>query len=256
MNVLRAYYHCPSCQSGFLPKDQELDVVGVSLSLGVRRMMGRVGGKESFEQRCEDMQELAGVVVKTKHVERISEKLGTQIEALRKQERESALSGKVVPLLPAVPKPYIAIDGTGVPMLPRETEGRRGKEESGKAKTREAKIGCVFTQTSLDEEGYPIWDEGSTTYVGAIEGAEAFGRRIYADAIRRGPGQAEKVIVLGDGAALDLGNCGVALSLRHADCGSLSCPRTFGQSGQSRLWAHQHPGQTMGSGMLETTRRR
>jgi len=200
VNVLRAYYHCPSCQSGFLPKDQELDVVGVSLSPGVRRMMGRVGGKESFEHGREDMQELAGVVVKTKHVERISEELGTQIEALRKQERESVLSGKVVPLLPAVPKLYIAIDGTGVPMVPRETEGRRGKEESGKAKTREAKIGCVFTQTSLDEEGYPIRDEGSTTYVGSIEGAEASGRRIYAEAIRRGLGQAEMVIVLGDGA--------------------------------------------------------
>jgi hypothetical protein len=200
VNVLRAYYHCRSCQSGFLPKDQELDVVGVSLSPGVRRMMGRVGGKESFEQGREDMQELAGVVVKTKHVERISEELGTQIEALRKQERESVLSGKVVPLLPAVPKLYIAIDGTGVPMVPRETEGRRGKEESGKAKTREAKIGCVFTQTSLDQEGYPIRDEGSTTYVGSIEGAEASGRRIYAEAIRRGLGQAEMVIVLGDGA--------------------------------------------------------
>jgi hypothetical protein len=200
VNVLRAYYHCPSCQSGFLPKDQELDVVGVSLSPGVRRMMGRVGGKESFEQGREDLEELAGVVVKTKHVERISEELGTQIEALCKQERESVLSGKVVPLLPAVPKLYIAIDGTGVPMVPRETEGRRGKEESGKAKTREAKIGCVFTQTSLDEEGYPIRDEGSTSYVGAIEGVEAFGRRIYAEAIRRGLGQAEKIIVLGDGA--------------------------------------------------------
>jgi hypothetical protein len=180
VNVLRAYYHCPSCQSGFLPKDHELDVIGVSLSPGVRRMMGRVGGKESFEQGPEDMQELAGVVVKTKHVERISEELGIQIEALQKQERESVLSGKVVPLLPTVCKLYIAIDGTGVPMVPRETDRRRGKEESGKAKTREAKIGYVFTQTSLDEAGFPIRDEGSTTYVGAIEEAEAFGRRIYA----------------------------------------------------------------------------
>jgi hypothetical protein len=85
-------------------------------------------------------------------------------------------------------------------MVLRETAGRRGKEESGKAKTPEAKIGCVFTQTSLDEEGYPIRDEGSTPYVGAIEGAEATGRRIYAEPIRRGLGQAEKVIVLGDGA--------------------------------------------------------
>ena len=247
VNVLRAYYHCPSCQSGFLPKDQELDVVGVSLSPGVRRMMGRVGGKESFEHGREDMQELAGVVVKTKHVERISEELGTQIEALRKQERESVLSGKVVPLLPAVPKLYIAIDGTGVPMVPRETEGRRGKEESGKAKTREAKIGCVFTQTSLDEEGYPIRGRGIHDLCRCDRGSRGHSTRPWAG--REGH-------CLGRRSALDLGNCGAALSLRHADCGSLSCPRAFGQSGQSHLWAHQHPGQTIGSGLLETTRRR
>ena len=199
VEVRRAYYHCPSCQSGILPKDQDLDIVGRSLSPGVRRMMGHVGGKESFAQGQQDLEELAGIGVKTKQVERISEELGTQIEARWKQEREFILSGKVVPLLPAAPKLYIAMDGTGVPVVPRETEGRRGKDESGKAKTREAKVGCVFTQTKVDEEGYPLRDEGSTTYVGAIERAEAFGRRIYAEAVRRGLGQAKKVIVLGDG---------------------------------------------------------
>jgi len=99
-----------------------------------------------------------------------------------------------------VPILYIAIDGTGVPVVPRETEGRRGKDGTGKAKTREAKIGCVFTQTRQDEKGYPIRDEDSTTYVGAIEMAEAFGPRIYAEAVRRGLRQAQKVVVLGDGA--------------------------------------------------------
>jgi hypothetical protein len=91
------------------------------------------------------------------------------------------------------------MDGTGVPVVPRETEGRRGKDASGKAKTREAKLGCVFTQTQQDAEGYPVRDEGSTTYVGAIETAEDFGPRIYAEAVRRGLRQAQKVIVLGDG---------------------------------------------------------
>jgi hypothetical protein len=84
-------------------------------------------------------------------------------------------------------------------VVPRETEGRRGKETTGKAKTREAKVGCVFTQTKQDEQGYPIRDEDSTTYVGAIETAEAFGPRIYAEAVRRGLRQAQKVVVLGDG---------------------------------------------------------
>jgi hypothetical protein len=102
------------------------------------------------------------------------------------------ISGKALPLLPAVPKLYIAIDGNAVPMVPRETEGRRGKEESGKTKTREAKIGCVFTQTGLDEEGYPIRDEGSTTYVGAIEEPRLSAGALMPRAIRRALGQAEK----------------------------------------------------------------
>ncbi len=199
VDVRRAYYHCPRCQSGWVPKDQELDVVGSSFSPGVRRMMGRVGAKQPFAQGRADLEELAGVVVKTKQVERVSAQLGVQFEALCQHEREAILSDKVVPLLPAVPILYIAMDGTGVPMVPRETEGRRGKDATGKAKTREAKIGCVFTQTKQDEQGYPIRDEDSTTYVGAIESAEVFGSRIYAEAVRRGLRQAQKVVVLGDG---------------------------------------------------------
>jgi len=191
VDVQRAYYHCPRCQSGWVPKDQELDVVGSSFSPGVRRMMGRVGAKQPFAQGRADLEELAGVVVKTKQVERVSAQLGVQFEALCQHEREAILSDKVVPLLPAVPILYIAMDGTGVPVVPRETEGRRGKDATGKAKTREAKIGCVFTQTKQDEQGYPIRDEDSTTYVGAIQSAEVFGSRIYAEAVRCGLRQAQ-----------------------------------------------------------------
>ena len=70
----------------------------------------------------------------------------------------------------------------------------------GPAKTREVKLGCVFTQTGLDEKGRPVRDQGSTTYVGAIETSEEFAGRIFAEAIRRGSRRADKTIVLGDGA--------------------------------------------------------
>ena len=53
------------------------------------------------------------------------------------------------------------------------------------ARTREAKLGCVFTQTGVDEEGYPARDLRSTTYVGAIETAEQFGKRLYVEAWKR-----------------------------------------------------------------------
>ena len=199
IEVKRAYYHCEECKDGLIPKDQELDIVDTSFSPGVRRMMGQVGGKEPFEEGRRDLENLAGVLVKTKAVERVSQAIGQQIERVFEGERELALSGKVVPLK-AVPKLYIAIDGTGVPVVRRETEGRKGKDETGKAKTREAKLGSDFTQTTLDENQRPVRDEHSTTYVGAIETAEAFGTRIYAEAIRRGVTRAAQVIVLGDGA--------------------------------------------------------
>jgi hypothetical protein len=143
--------------------------------------------------------ELAGIRVHAKQVERVAEGIGQQIETRAQQEQEAALAGKVVPLR-AVPKLYIAIDATGVPMVPHETDGRPGKDETGKAKTREAKVGCVFTQTRLDAKGRPVRDEASTSYVGAIEPAETFGWRLYAEAVRRGVQRAAQVIVLGDGA--------------------------------------------------------
>ncbi len=41
----RAYYHCSECGEGILPQDQALDLVGTSFSPAVRRLMGRVAGK-------------------------------------------------------------------------------------------------------------------------------------------------------------------------------------------------------------------
>lgn len=103
VEVKRAYYHCKDCKDGVIPKDRDLDTVDTSFSPGVRRMMGQVGGKEPFEEGRRDLEDLAGVLVKTKAVERVSGAIGKQIETTWQGERELALSGKVVPLK-AVPK--------------------------------------------------------------------------------------------------------------------------------------------------------
>jgi len=68
----------------------------------------------------------------------------------------------------------------------KELEGRTGKGSNGRAHTREVKLGCVFTQTKLDAEGWPVRDEDSTSYTGAIETAEEFSRRLYTESQRRG----------------------------------------------------------------------
>lgn len=199
VQLRRAYYHCRQCEKGIIPKDQALDVVETAFSPGVRRMMAQVGGKEAFEEGRKDLDTLAGIEVSTKAVERISESLGQQVETMNEKERLSLISGKVLSFeSPA--KLYICIDATGVPVVARETEGRHSKEQGVTAKTREAKLGCVFTQTMLDSRERPVRDEASTTYVGGIETAEEFGWRIYAEAIRRGLNRSLKVIVIGDGA--------------------------------------------------------
>jgi len=223
----RAYYYCAQCPEeggrGVIPKDEELDVVDTSFSPGMRRLMARVGAQEPFAAARADLAELAGVVLQTKAVERISEAVGRATEAANTAERAHLGAGQVVPVV-APTRLYVAMDGTGVPVVPKETQGRAGKAADGNAKTREAKLGCVFTQTTFDEEGWPIrepasssegwpirdpasttegWpirDPASTTYVGAIETAEEFGPRLSDEAVRRGLQRGTTTVVLGDGA--------------------------------------------------------
>ena len=85
-------------------------------------------------------------------------------------------------------------------MVKKETVGRKGKRDGQPAHTREVKWGCVFTQTKWDHEGYAIRDADSTTYTGAIETAEAFGKRLYREAWNQGWSRARKKVAMGDGA--------------------------------------------------------
>jgi hypothetical protein len=125
--------------------------------------------------------------------------VGGQAETFHAAEATASLSENIIPIK-SVPKMYVCMDVTGVPVVKKETAGRKGKGEDGQAKTREAKLGCVFTQTYVDQEGRPVRDDESTSYTGAIETAELFGSRIYQEAMRRGMGRAKEVCVIGDGA--------------------------------------------------------
>jgi hypothetical protein len=85
-------------------------------------------------------------------------------------------------------------------MRKAELEGRAGKQPDGSAKTRSAYLGCVFTQHKCDEKGHPVRDYESTTYVSSMGPLEEFGPMLRQEAIRRGLGQAKKVVLLIDGA--------------------------------------------------------
>jgi hypothetical protein len=96
---------------------------------------------------------------------------------------------------------YICVDGAGVPMVPAETEGRPGKAGDGRARTREVKLCCVFTQTTVDEEGRPVRDPHSSSYLVTFDPAAGFGTLMAAEAHRRGAARIRQLVFLGDGAA-------------------------------------------------------
>jgi hypothetical protein len=96
---------------------------------------------------------------------------------------------------------YIAVDGTGVPMVPAATRERAGKADDGKARTREVKLACLFTQTTTNDDGFPVRDPGSSSYLATFDPAGRFGQLVDAEARRRGSQHIRQLVVLGDGAA-------------------------------------------------------
>jgi len=139
--------------------------------------------------------------VTSKTIERHAETIGEDIARQEEAEVQRAIQLDLPEVNVAdIPVMYVEMDGTGVPVVASETEGRMGKIEGQCARTREAKLGCVFTQTATDDQGRPVRDEDSTTYTGAIETAELFGRRLYAEAHHRGWNRAKRKVVIGDGA--------------------------------------------------------
>jgi hypothetical protein len=199
--VSRPYYLCPHCHQGQFPADQQLDIVDTGFSPGVRRMQALVGQDAPFDHGREQMKQLAGLEVTTKSVERVSESIGGDI-ARREQEQIDRAVQLELPMILGEPVPilYVQMDGTGLPVVKKETAGRKGKLDGLPAHTRQAKLGCVFTQTQSDPEGFPIRDSNSTSYTGAIETAEQFGKRLYVEAWKRGWSRAKKKVVIGDGA--------------------------------------------------------
>ena len=201
VEVSRPYYLCPHCHVGQFPADRELDIEDTEFSPGVRRMQAVVGQAAPFDHGREQLALLAGLEVTTKAVERTAEAIGQDIARGEQEEIQRAMQLDL-PIVVGNPIAvmYVEIDGTGINMVKKETAGRAGKIEGQPAHTREAKLGAVFTQTNWDAEGYAIRDLDSTTYAGAIETAEEFGKRIYLEAWKRGWRRAEKKVVIGDGA--------------------------------------------------------
>lgn len=194
VQLRRSYYHHPPSQSGRCPFDERLGLVG-SFSPAVARMMCRAAAQSgSYAQAASDVYFYAGVEIETRAFQRLVERVApTLLEAL--ESLPAPLEAGSVPVF------YVSSDGTGVPMRREELTGRPGRQPDGSAKTREAKLGAVYTQTVTDQEGRPLRDPDSTSYVGTFAGSQELGILLRQEALRRGLSRAQQVVFLGDGSA-------------------------------------------------------
>jgi len=202
--IRRVWYHCTACGHGFAPRDAQLGIAGQGMSAGLRKMCARAAAAVPFAAAARLAGELAGITVTGKRAGRRAEADGRAAAAVIEAQAAAMQARTLVPLPPAPPLPdmlYVAIDGTGVPVTTAEADGRPGKGEDGTARTREVKMAVAFTQTATDEDGRPVRDPASSSYVATFAPAAAFGTLMAAEACRRGAGCIRQMVILGDGAA-------------------------------------------------------
>lgn len=189
IELQRDYYVGP--QGGHCPADAALGLEGSSTP-ALARLVCRAAAQQPYGAASRDLAEYGSLAVDERQIQRLVQQLGPACEPWLANQPSN---GKAVPTL------YVSCDGTGTPMRKSELQGRKGRQDDGSAKTREVKLGAVFTQHQVDEEGRPIRDHDSTTYVASFQSAHEFGLLLRDEARRRAIGAAGQVIFLSDGAA-------------------------------------------------------
>ena len=193
MELRRPYLYDPSRGEGRCPQDSAWGFVD-SYSPEVLRLGCRAAALAgSYEAASQDLLTYAGLPIDARQLQRLVSQVAPVMNRWRQGQGPlpQGTAGEVM---------CIGSDGTGAPMRRRYLRGRKGKK-GGRARTREVKVGTVFTHRKPAEpDQRPERDYGSTSYLAAIVSADDFGPLLRNEAIRRGMGSAQTVVFLGDGA--------------------------------------------------------
>ncbi len=193
MELQRPYLYAPARGEGRCPQDRAWGFVE-SYSPEVLRLGCRAAALAgSYEAASQDLLTYAGLPIDARQLQRLIRQVAPVMNRWRQGQGPlpQGTAGEVM---------CIGADGTGAPMRRRYLRGRKGKQ-GGRARTREVKVGTVFTHRKPAEpDQRPARDYGSTTYWAAIVSADDFGPLLRQEAIRRGLGSAQTVVFLGDGA--------------------------------------------------------
>jgi hypothetical protein len=203
----RQYLYDPEQRAGRFPLDEALELIE-GYSPAVAKHMCRAGAlASSFEAASQDMLTYLGLEIDARQIQRMIERVAPRMAQWRSVQApvHNSTAGEVF---------CVSADGTGAPMRRKALRGRKGKRPGQRARTREVKVGAVFTHRRPEKEQpseqhphpenkypRPERDYQSTSYVAQISSAQEFGLELRAEALRRGMAWARVVVFLGDGAA-------------------------------------------------------
>jgi len=192
----RDYYHHPGKKQGHHPADDALGLE-VSYTPALAKLLCLEGADETTYLKAErHLEQTGGISVSARQIQRVVQRVGTTAQQWQERPAQPSECERC-----DAPVMYLSADGTGVPMVPEELAGRKGKQSDGKAKTRQVYLGCVFTQHEVDEKGRPVRDWESTTYVSSFKPIDDFGPLLRQEGLRRGMATAKQIVLLIDGAS-------------------------------------------------------
>lgn len=194
--TLQRDYYYSSATGGYYPADAALGLEAGHTPALVRLACLEGADEVGFEKAERHLLETGGIRLQARQIQRLVQRVGPGAQVWQQREYRPGQEDRT-----PVPIMYVSADGSGVPMRKEELVGRSGKQADGTAKTRQAYLGCVFTQHRVDEKGRPVRDWESTTYLSCMESSEVFGPMLRAEALRRGLAYADKIVLLIDGAA-------------------------------------------------------
>jgi hypothetical protein len=147
---LRRRYYYDASKSiggcGRVPLDETLGLVE-DFTPALARMAARAAAQCPYEEASADLREYAAVKVSGRQLQRMVQILAPEMRQVLKRMPRAASSPQTIPTL------YLLADGAAAPMNKAALHGVQGRAPDGQARTREVKLGCVFTQSTVDERG-------------------------------------------------------------------------------------------------------
>jgi len=191
--VKRDYYLCRQCHQGQHPLDKQLEFCAGGVSGGLYELLALMGAEFDFEQAASVLEKLTLVDVCANSCRKAAETLGELVANDEEKSLSAAWNAKA-PQLPAVSEPiagdfYISMDGVTVHI---EEQGWKNQW-----------LGAIYTTKASFNHKRPEVLEVRTqqaSFFSDLGDTKTFAAHLWVEAQRRGMAQAQRLIVIGDGA--------------------------------------------------------